>query len=365
MGRTVESDFLLYGANGYTGRLILQRALACGLRPMLAGRNAAEVRAAAREHWLEHRAFDLHDDAALDSALDAVPVVLHAAGPFAQTAMPMAQACLRNGTHYLDITGELEVFEALYALADSARAAGVMLLPGVGFDVVPTDLLAAHLARRLPGATRLRLAFRAMRAGISRGTATTIIENLGRGGAVRVDGLITRVPAAWRSRTVAFGFGTDPVRTTTIPWGDVATAYYSTGIPDIEVYTHLSAPQRWLLVSSRALSWLLRSAPVQRMLKSRVSAGPAGPGEERRRRGVSLIWGQVEDAEGQRAEARLRTPEGYTLTAMTSVAAVQKVLEGRAPPGFQTPSSAWGADWILELEGVRREDLEHGTTASV
>jgi short subunit dehydrogenase-like uncharacterized protein len=363
VGSTARSDFLLYGANGYTGRLILQRALACGLRPLLAGRNAAEVRAAAREHWLEHRAFELHDDAALDAALDAVPAVVHAAGPFAHTAMPMAQACLRTGTHYLDITGELDVFEALHALDASARAAGVMLLPGVGFDVVPTDLLAAHLARRLPGATRLRLAFRAMRPGISRGTATTMIENFGRGGAVRVDGHITRVPAAWRSRTVAFGFGTDPVRTTTIPWGDVATAWHSTGIPDIEVYAHLSSKQRWGLVSSRALGWLLRSAFVQRKLKSRLSAAPAGPGEEQRRRSASLIWGQVEDAAGRRAEARLRTPEGYTLTAMTAVAAVQKVLQGHAPAGFQTPSLAYGADWILELDGVRREDVEQARVA--
>jgi short subunit dehydrogenase-like uncharacterized protein len=352
------SDFLLYGANGYTGRLILQRALSQGLRPMLAGRRVEEVRALAREHRLDYRGFQLDSDAALDAALDTVPVVLHAAGPFAHTAMPMAQACLRTGTHYLDITGEIEVFEQLHGLDVRAREAGVMLLPGIGFDVVPTDLLAAHLLRRLPGATRLRLAFRALRGGISRGTATTMVENLGRGGAVRLNGRITRVPAAWLTRTVAFGFFTNPVKVTTIPWGDVATAWHSTGIPDVEVYTCLRPHQRAVLVSTRGLGWLLGSATVQRLLKARIRAAPAGPGEEQRRRSVSLVWGEVEDAAGRRAVSRMRTPEGYTLTAMTSVAAVQKVLGGHAPVGFQTPSLAYGADWILELDDVRREDVE-------
>lgn len=353
----MPGDFLLYGSNGYTGRLILHRALEAGLRPLLAGRNGAEVGAQAAEHGLEHRAFPLEDEAALDAALGEVPAVVHAAGPFAHTARPMAEACLRTGTHYLDITGELEVFEWMAAQGGRARDAGVMLLPGAGFDVVPTDCLAAHLKRRLPGATRLRLAFAALGGGISRGTATTMVENAGRGGAVRRGGRITPVPAAWRTRTVDFGFGSRPASVTTIPWGDVSTAFHSTGIGDVEVYTRMAAGQRRALKATRHLGWLLGSAPVQRVLKSRIRAQPPGPGEERRERGVSLVWGEVEDDAGGCAVSRMRTPEGYRLTAMTAVAAVRKVLAANAPAGFQTPSLAYGADWILELEGVEREDL--------
>jgi short subunit dehydrogenase-like uncharacterized protein len=352
----MAADFLLYGSNGYTGRLIVERAVAAGLRPRLAGRSP-EVAAQAAEHGLEHRVFALGDAAALASALEGVPVVLHAAGPFAHTATPVVEACLRGKTHYLDITGELGVFEAIAARDAEARDAGVMLLPGAGFDVVPTDSLAAHLKRRLPSATRLRLAFRALGGGVSRGTATTMVENAGRGGAVRRGGRIVPVPAAWRTRTVHFGFGSRPTEVTTIPWGDVATAYHSTGIPDIEVYTRMSAGQRRALAATRNLGWLLGSAPVQRLLKGRVRARPAGPSPEAREKGVSLVWGEVEDAEGNRASARMRTPEGYTLTAMTAVAAVQRVLGGDAPAGFRTPSLAWGPDWILELEGVEREDV--------
>src|SRR4051812_44120316 len=134
----MPADFLLYGSYGYTGRLIATRALEMGLRPLLAGRDAGKVRAHAAELGLEHRAFALDDTAAAHAALGEAPVVLHAAGPFARTAAPMAQACLRTKTHYLDITGELAVFEAMAELGARALDAGVMLLPGAGFDVVPS-----------------------------------------------------------------------------------------------------------------------------------------------------------------------------------------------------------------------------------
>jgi short subunit dehydrogenase-like uncharacterized protein len=351
-------QFLLYGANGYTGRLILERALQQGLRPVIAGRDGGAIRElAARHGGLEHYVFGLGDEGALSAAVRRVPVVLHAAGPFIHTATPMVEACLRHGTHYIDVTGELEVFERLHALDGLARVCRVLLLPGAGFDVVPTDLLAAHLSRRLPGALHLRLAFQALRGGVSRGTARTAVEHLGQGGAVRRGGRIVRVPAAWRTRTVDFGFGTTPASVTTIPWGDVSTAFYSTRIPNIEVYTRLHARQRRLLKATRPFGVLLGSAPVRRLLRAAVQRGPEGPGEEQRRRGTSLVWGAVETAGGRRAEARMRLPEGYTLTAMTAVEAVRRVLAGDAPAGFRTPSLAWGPDWILALDGVEREDV--------
>lgn len=350
----MAADFLLYGSYGYTGRLIVERARATGLTPLLAGRDAAALAAQSAETGLPHRAFALDDTAALDTALRETRVVLHAAGPFSRTSRPMVEACLRTGAHYLDITGEIAVFEAVAARHAQARAAGVMLLPGAGFDVVPSDCLAAHLKQRLPSATRLRLAFQGI-GGISRGTMTTMMENISQGGAVRRGGRITRVPSAYRSRMVDFGRG--PVSVTTIPWGDVSTAYHSTGIGDIEVYTRVGASARRGMVASRHLGWLLGSGPVQRMMMKRIRGGLPGPTPEQRARGASLLWGQVEDDAGGRATTRMRTPEGYTLTAMTSVEAVRRVLAGDAPTGFQTPSRAYGADWILEFDGVERTDM--------
>jgi short subunit dehydrogenase-like uncharacterized protein len=345
---------VVYGSTGYTGRLVVAEALARGLRPTLAGRNADAVRAQAEPLGVPWRAAALDDARALDAALGGAAVVLHCAGPFSRTARPMADACLRARAHYLDITGEIAVFEALAARDAEARAAGVMLLPGVGFDVVPSDCLAAHLARRLPDAARLALAFRAGSA--SRGTLETAVEGLGRPGAVRRGGRIVPVPPAWRTRGIDFGDGR--LRdATTIPWGDVSTAWHSTGIPDVEVYAAMPAAARRLLAASRWLAPALRSGPVRRALARRVRAGPAGPDEAARRRGVGLLWGEAVAADGRRVEARLRTPEPYTLTARTAVHLARRALAGAAPAGFQTPSRAYGADVVLEIADVARVDL--------
>jgi short subunit dehydrogenase-like uncharacterized protein len=345
--------FLLYGANGYSGGLIARMAGERGLRPILAGRNRIEVAAVAAALSLEHRIFGLDDPAVLDEGLRGVSAVLHCAGPFSRSARPMAEACLRTRTHYLDITGELTVFESLHLRDAEAKAAGVMLLPGTGFDVVPSDCLAAHLKARLPSATSLRLGFQGV-GRLSRGTATTMVENLHRGGVVRRGGVLTPVPAAFKTRVIDFGRGPTPA--VTIPWGDVSTAYHSTGIPDIEVY--MASPFR-LRMLSRIAQWLgplTASSAVQGFAKRRIRSGPAGPTDAERARGRSFLWGEVEDAAGQRRVSRLEGPEGYTLTALTALRIVARVLGEDAPPGFQTPSRAYGKDFILEIDGTSRRD---------
>jgi short subunit dehydrogenase-like uncharacterized protein len=287
-------------------------------------------------------------------------VVLHCAGPFVHTWRAVADACLRAGArgrpvHYLDITGEIAVFEALAARGPAAAAAGVMLLPGVGFDVVPSDCLAAHLARRVPGARRLALAFRAL--GVpSRGTLATMAENLGRPGAVRRGGRIVAVPPAWRTRLVDFGDGR-PRPATTIPWGDVSTAWHSTGIADVEVFMAMPPALRRAMRLSRLVAPLLATGPVRRFAAARARAGAPGPDAAARARGVSLLWGEAVADDGRRAEARLRGPEAYALTAAAAVRLAGRALSGDAPPGFQTPSRAYGADVVLALPGVERTDV--------
>jgi short subunit dehydrogenase-like uncharacterized protein len=347
------ATFLLYGANGYTGRLIAREAVVRGLRPILAGRNAEAVEKLARQLGLEHRIFSLDDAAATRGGLEGVQAVLHCAGPFARTAKPMIDGCLERRVHYLDITGEISVFESLAARDTEAMAAGILLLPGAGFDVVPSDCLAAHLHQRLPTAKRLTLAFQGI-GRYSRGTATTILENLHRGGVVRRGGVLTSVPTAWGTREIDFGQG--PTLAVTIPWGDVSTAYRSTGIGDIEVYTATSRRQLRMMRLSRHFGWLLRSSLVQNYLKRRIQAGPPGPSDEERTRGKTYLWGEVEDEQGRRMVSRLRGPEGYTFTMLTALAAVTRVLNGDAPAGFQTPSLAYGPDFVLEVPGVERMD---------
>jgi saccharopine dehydrogenase (NAD+, L-lysine-forming) len=152
------SGYLIYGANGYTGRLIARHAVECGQRPILAGRNAPAVEKIAGALGLDARAFDLGDPAAVDRGLAGLRAVLHCAGPFAHTSRPMVDGCLRNGVTYLDITGEVTVFEACAARDAEARLAGIMLMPGVGFDVVPSDCLAAcQGSRNVPQAWSLKI----------------------------------------------------------------------------------------------------------------------------------------------------------------------------------------------------------------
>jgi short subunit dehydrogenase-like uncharacterized protein len=357
-----QGEWILYGANGYTGELTARMAVQAGMRPILAGRNAAAVAALAQELGLEHRAAGLDDAAAVDQLL-ATPgaagrpqVVLHCAGPFSRTSQPMADACLRSGVHYLDITGEIAVFEALAARYDEAKNAGVMLLPGVGFDVVPSDCLAAHLNRRLPAATRLVLGILTV-GGVSRGTTMTMLEGIesGHGGMVRVNGKLTEVPAGAKTRAIDYGRG--PRESLLMPWGDVATAYHSTGIPNIEVYMAFPPTVTRAMQASRYLGWLTKVPGVMGMLKQRVQNGPPGPNAEARAKGLSILWGLVEDDSGSRVESRLQAPEGYTFTALSSLAIVRKVLAGQVRPGFQTPSSAYGPDLVMEIPGVVRTDL--------
>jgi len=227
-----RSGLLLYGANGYTGRLIAEAALRKGIRPVLAGRRAEAVEPLAKTLGCGSLCFPLTDPALVTRMLEPFDALLLAAGPFSKTSAVALEACLRAKTSYLDITGEIDVFEACFARETEAGKAGIAVLPGAGFDVVPSDCLAASLAAALPGATHLTLAFRGFKT--SAGTMKTMIENVPKGGGARVDGKLVRVPPAWKTRTIPFS--DRPRLAMTIPWGDLSTAFRSTGIPNIEVY---------------------------------------------------------------------------------------------------------------------------------
>lgn len=344
---------IVYGSYGYTGELVVAEALARGHLPLLAGRDATRLKAQAARHGLPYQAVALDDAPGLRALLEGHPVVVHCAGPFAHTAMPMADACVATGTHYLDITGEIAVFESLAARDAQARDAGVVLLPGAGFDVVPSDSLAAWLKQRMPTATTLSLAIRGG-GRLSHGTAATMAENAGAGGAVRRDGKIVRVRAAWRTREIDFGDGPQPAAT--IPWGDVSTAWYTTGIPDIMVYAAMDPRTLRSLRASNWLAPLLRTAPVRRYLRRKVDAAPAGPSAETRARTTSEVWGEAVDADGNAVSGLIRGPNGYTLTALTAVRIAEVVGGGSIRPGFHTPAGALGPDFVLSVPGVHRTE---------
>jgi len=347
-GQSIDK-VLIYGANGYTGTLIAEEAVRRGLRPVLAGRNRAALDALAQRLGLSQRVFDLDDAGAIARGLDGIDLLLNCAGPFSRTAAPLLDACLAGRVHYLDITGEIDVFAACHRAHAQAQRAGIVVAPGVGFDVVPTDCVAAMLKQRLPAATRLVLGFEAG-GGASPGTAKTSVEGLARGGRARIGGELVEVPLAWKTRTfVRDGM---PRTAMTIPWGDVYTAFVSTGIPDIETYMAMPpraiAQARWL----RHLKPLLGLAPLQAWLKSRAGAVP-GPDAERRESTHCWVWGEVRDAAGREERLLLVTPNGYSLTVSSALGIVQHVLTAKPPGGYCTPSQLMGADYVLQLPGVR------------
>lgn len=339
-------SWLLYGANGFTGRWIAEEAVRRGHRAVLAGRNRQRIEELAGQLHCPARAFDLKEPARIAAQLTGTRAVLNCAGPFSRTAAPLIEACLAAGVHYLDITGEIDVIAAAAERHGDAVRAGVAVIPAVGFDVVPSDCLAAMLHRRLPDATRLELAFAGTGA-ISPGTAQTMLENLPRGGRVRIDGRIVPVPAAWKTKTVPFREG--PRSTVTIPWGDVASAYLSTGVPNIEVYMAMPEVQiRWLR-RFRPLLPLLRLPLPESLVRGvlrRFMLGPTSrPAGELR----GSFWVQMANDRGETVQATLTTPGGYQLTVQTALASLERVLGGQVTPGFATPSRAFGDDFILSI----------------
>ncbi|HYO96624.1 MAG TPA: saccharopine dehydrogenase NADP-binding domain-containing protein [Polyangiaceae bacterium] len=340
--------WMIYGANGYTGELIAREASKRGMAPILAGRNAGAVERLAQELGLPARVFELTGDGFGPGKLQGVRLVLHCAGPFSRTSAPMLQACLEAKAHYLDITGELAVLEHAFSRSAAAAAAGIVVCPGVGMDVVPTDCIALALHAALPDAVSLALGFDT-RSRLSRGTLRSTLEGIGKGARVRRNAKLQVVPWAHGVRRIDFGKG--EVWAMTVPWGDLESAFHSTGIPNIEVY--MACP-RAVIEAVR----LLRHAPALwqsrslHALAERAASSTRGPSAEQRSAAPTYVWGEVVNAHGRRRTARLRTANGYDLTVSATLYAVQALLRAEATlPGCTTPAKLLGTEWVTTLPG--------------
>lgn len=335
---------LIYGAYGYTGELVAREAVDRNLDVELAGRNGTKTRGLAIQLGVDSRVFPVEEAAA---NLDGIDAVLNCAGPFAHTAESMVAACLATGTDYLDITGELPVFEALAEQDRDAEQADICLLPGVGFDVVPTDCLAAHLHDRFPGATHLRLGFEPPGT-VSGGTLATFFEHLGGGSTVRQDGRLVEVPLASDPRTIDFGAG--PRTAVRMPWGDVSTAYYTTGVRNVEVYMPVPERTQSAMRLLNVFGPLVDTAPVKRTLQWAARTLVDGPDADERESARTFVWGEASNGD-RTATSRLVTPEPYTLTADAAVSAAENLADSTLT-GYHTPASAFDAEFVLGLEGV-------------
>lgn len=348
--------WIIYGSYGYTGNLIAEKLSQSGHEIILSGRNSVKLQKQADRLDIPWMKADLNEPGEMDTLLKHAFLVIHCAGPFTYTWKQMAEACIRNECHYLDITGEIDVFEGLKKMGSLFNDANIMALPGAGFDVVPSDCLAGYLKKQLPDANSLEIAFMGLGGGVSKGTAKTMIENLGEGGAVRRDGTLKKVPAAYSVKKIDFEDG-KPRTAVSIPWGDLSTAYTSTSIPNITVYMAVpSSAVKWMKWSDK-LSWILKSRLMQKLLNQLIEMKPAGPDQKTRESGKSIFIGTVRNDSDKTFTCRQITPEGYKLTAETAILIANKISDGIWTPGYQTPFTAYGHDLILEIEGTERTDL--------
>jgi short subunit dehydrogenase-like uncharacterized protein len=348
-----KNKWVIYGSYGYTGSLIAEMAARSNQTVILAGRDEKKLSEQAFRLNLKYRKANLKNPDELDILLHDAILVIHCAGPFIHTWKSMAAACVRNRCHYVDITGEVDVFESLKKMNTEFENAGIMALPGAGFDVVPSDCLAMHLKTKLPDAISLDIAFKTSNRLSSRGTMKTIVEYLGRGGLVRRNGKLTSVRSAWRTRKIDFGNGSVPV--VSIPWGDLSTAYTSTGIKNITVYMAMKPSDIRLVKVSNLANAILRSQFVRSWMKKGIEKQPPGPTKKERESGMSYFWGKVKNSLGESMEMRLITPEGYKFTAESTWLIANKISKGDYLCGYQTPSTAYGKNLIFEINGV--EDL--------
>lgn len=326
---------MIYGANGYSGRLIAEEAVRRDLKPILAGRGEG-VAVLAQDLGLTSRRFGLGQP-----DLAGVTVLLNAAGPFGASGAALAPAAVAAGAHYLDLAGEYPEHQALEPLARQAEAQGVMLLPGVGFGVVPTDCAAVLAAEGLGPIRRLVIAYET-RGGPSRGTLETVLPDLHRPGITRRAGRFEPVRGGVRSLRLKDGAST--VRVVTNPWrADQVSAVRSVGAADIETYATFPGAARLLMrIGGGPLGGLLRRVAL--------AGAPAGPDAKARARGGTTVWAQAYGEAGAR-QVILRGPDAYDFTARTAVECAVRAAQG-APAGLQTPATAFGADLIRAIAGV-------------
>lgn len=339
---------MIYGASGFTGALVAEEAVRRGHRPLLAGRSAARLEPLAQRLGLDYAVFNLDDPDEIAKHVSRVNLVLHAAGPFVVTSKPMLRACLSSGVHYLDITGEYPVFENTFAHDVLARQQGIALISGVGFDVIPSDSLAVQVASQVPGAMRLDLAFNGL-TWMSAGTVRSGLKLIADGGRVRRDGRLKPVPIGWGVKRIRFPNGEKMA--IPIPWGDLATAYHSTGIPNITTYAAVPGAAALGIIGPAAQ--MMIAQPAFRNLAARLVAPlMRGPDTYRRQTARACFWARASDDRCNMAEALLETVEPYHFTALAAVLAVEHVL-AKHPVGALTPAQAFGPEFVLQVEGTR------------
>jgi short subunit dehydrogenase-like uncharacterized protein len=265
----------------------------------------------------------------------------------------MLNACLTMQTNYIDITGEIEVFEAIWSRKEEIRRAGITAVPGAGFDVVPSDCLAGYVASKLERPASLVIALRGLESA-SQGTLRTAVRQVSKPILSRRAGAIVALDDR-STRWIDFGFGDEPC--VPVSWGDVATAFHSTGVGNITVYLRRTKLLRSADILGKLFGPLLRSRVGQRGLATIIRNLPAGPSQAERVRHRGTIWAEAIDRSGRSSRAILSTPDAYDFTANSALEISSRISSLPVALGLVTPFQAFGADFVLSLPECSRMDI--------
>jgi short subunit dehydrogenase-like uncharacterized protein len=348
------SKWVIYGATGYAGKRVAAEAVKRGLTPILAGRSKTQLEEVGHELGLETRCFTLDEPANIRASLADIALLVNAAGPFTFTASALCEACITTGTNYIDITGEMDVLSASFELNTAAKEAGVLIVSGAGFDVVPSDCLAMSLANSVNSPVRLFLAL-IEGDSFSKGSVATFLRHVSKGFFCLRNNHLIRIRPGTMCMDVDLGFQRQYLMP--FPWGDLITAKESTGIENITTYSGCS---RMNAVFSRVLFPVLglvyKSKTILSWRLERLNNNHRNPTEEELSARKTYVWGRVENEAGDAKDGLLETPDGYTFTDISVVEAAILFLEGKLDKlsGALTPTQAFGLGFAESLPGVKR-----------
>ena len=355
----------LYGATGYTGRLVAAELRRRGLDFLVAGRNAERVREVVRDLGgdVPCRVAALEDRDALRHAVGDCAVVINCAGPFTRYGEPVVRAAVETGTHYVDTTGEQGFMQDVAERYDApARAAEVAVMPACGFDYVPGDLICRLAAGGHEPLRELVLAYFVADFGATRGTLHSALEVL-RGNALEYRDGGWR-PAGTGPLRASFTFPGDIGRQAMLPYacGEVVTVPRHTRVgtirslisaADFAPHAALAPAMPFALVG---LGAALRT-PLKAGVDMLIQRLPEGPEREDRIRARWTIVAVAEGEDGSTTRGIVRGSDPYGLTAVTAVHAATLLAGGDCEAtGFQSPASAFDPAAFLGHLG------EHGVS---
>jgi short subunit dehydrogenase-like uncharacterized protein len=321
------TELMIYGGTGYTGRMASEYAKSLSLNFVLAGRTEAKVKTLASTLNVPHRVFDVDDAHRVDSALNGIRVLLNCAGPFARTAKPLIDACIRNKVHYLDISAELDSYLLAEKRDAEAKEANILLLPGAGSSVAMLGCLAGHVVERVESPSSIDIALH-VSGPMSRGSAVSA-ANFAASCLQRLRGELVEQDAAG-TRQFNFDDGNGDVDCFPVTLPDLITLWKSTSVANIRTFVHASGDA---------------------FVAGDPAALPDGPSVEQREANPYHVAVSVTAADGNVTRAVLHTVNGYTFTPVASVEAAKRLLTLQVRGGFQTPVGVFGSGFVESIPG--------------